>query len=398
MSTIFFFSIPAYGHINPTLAVAAELVRRGQRVRYYAFEEFREKIEATGAEYVACDAFLPPAPADLSDRVGRDFASLMEMVVDTTLNLEPLLQKETAECLPDCIVSDSVCFWGKLFAQKYGVPLVCSTTTMAFNRASAKWMKQSPWELLRMAAGLPRIGAKFRQLQAHGYDAKHYLALLQNDNDTDTIVYTSRRFQPAAETFSDRYAFVGPSIARHAPQPDAGPRQTPQVYISLGTVLNDAPRFYRMCMDALGGQACRVILSAGRQADPKKWGDVPENFAVYPYVDQMKVLASADVFLTHCGMNSVQESLYMGVPMVLYPQHAEENAVALRAEQLGAGLRLKRVSPEGIRRAVRQVWEQPSFKRNAQAMRADFLACGGAAQAADLIEQRAAGAPRPLHI
>lgn len=389
MSTIFFFSIPAHGHINPTLAVAAELVRRGHRVRYYAFEEFRRGIEATGAEYVPCDAFLPPAPEDLADRVGQDFASLMEMVADTTLNLSPLVQREIAELAPGCIVADSVCFWGKLFAQKYGVPLVCSTTTMAFNKESARWMKQSPRELLRMAAGLPRIGTKMKQLQAHGYDAKSYMALLQNDNETDTVVYTSRRFQPMAETFSERYAFVGPSIAQSAPQPDPGPRRTPNVYISLGTVLNDRPRFYRMCMEALGGEDCRVILSAGRETELAELGTVPQNFSIYPHVDQLAVLASADVFLTHCGMNSVQESLYMGVPMVLYPQHAEEAAVALRAQQLGTGLRLKKAGPESIRRAVRQVWEQPSFRREAQAMRADFLACGGAAQAADFILQKA---------
>lgn len=41
------------------LPVAAELVRRGSTVRFYSFDEFREKIVATGAEFISCDAFLP---------------------------------------------------------------------------------------------------------------------------------------------------------------------------------------------------------------------------------------------------------------------------------------------------------------------------------------------------
>ena len=41
MSRIVFFSIPAYGHTNPTVEVVRQLVRRGHRVRYYSFEEFR---------------------------------------------------------------------------------------------------------------------------------------------------------------------------------------------------------------------------------------------------------------------------------------------------------------------------------------------------------------------
>lgn len=41
------------------LPVAAELVRRGNMVRFYSFAEFEEKIKATGAEYISCDSFLP---------------------------------------------------------------------------------------------------------------------------------------------------------------------------------------------------------------------------------------------------------------------------------------------------------------------------------------------------
>ena len=46
MATICFFSIPAHGHVNPTLPLVRELTARGHRVLYYNTEEFREKIEA----------------------------------------------------------------------------------------------------------------------------------------------------------------------------------------------------------------------------------------------------------------------------------------------------------------------------------------------------------------
>src|SRR6266568_289896 len=49
MSTAIFFNTPAYGHINPTLPVVTELVKRGERVIYYAMEEFRAAIEHIGA-------------------------------------------------------------------------------------------------------------------------------------------------------------------------------------------------------------------------------------------------------------------------------------------------------------------------------------------------------------
>ncbi|MBR0537184.1 MAG: glycosyl transferase, partial [Clostridia bacterium] len=64
MKKIACFSIPAHGHTNPMLPVAAALVRRGDRVRFYSFAPFEEKIRKTGAEYVSCDAFLPELSAE----------------------------------------------------------------------------------------------------------------------------------------------------------------------------------------------------------------------------------------------------------------------------------------------------------------------------------------------
>ena len=59
MKKIAFFCIPAHGHTNPMLPVAAELVKRGNAVRFYSFNEFETKITATGAEFISCDAYLP---------------------------------------------------------------------------------------------------------------------------------------------------------------------------------------------------------------------------------------------------------------------------------------------------------------------------------------------------
>ena len=151
MYRIAFFSIYAYGHTNPTLPVVRELTSRGHVVRYYSFSPFRAGIEAAGAEFVSCDRYMPPPPKDLDRRIGRDFASLVEMVTQVTLNLHSFLGPDLAAFRPDCIVSDSLCFWGKLWAHRLVVPYLCSTTTFAFNRQTARLMRQSPSQLLRLS-------------------------------------------------------------------------------------------------------------------------------------------------------------------------------------------------------------------------------------------------------
>lgn len=387
---VMFFSIPAFGHTNPTIEVVSALTRRGHRVRYYSFEPFRERIEAAGAEYVSCDDALPPAPGNLDKRVGRDFSLLMELVIGVTAKLHPRMEAEVRGFRPDCIVSDSICIWGKLFAQRFGVPLIVSTTTLAFNRYTAGLMKQSAGDVLRMMLGMPRVMKQLGQLEALGYEAKSVIELLQNDNETDTIVYTSRGFQPRAETFSDRYAFVGPSVA--PVQRDESPRKRPLVYVSLGTVLNRNGKFYEACVEALRGLNCDAVLSVGPDTDIAALGTLPEGIRAYPRVNQLDVLSRADVFVTHCGMNSTMESLCMGVPMVLFPQHAEERSVANRAAELGAGTLLKRANATDIRAAVSKVLGEPSFTENARKLSRELRESGGAEKAAEFVERVARGA------
>ena len=276
-----------------------------------------------------------------------------------------------------------MCIWGKLLARRHGLSFICSTTTFAFNDQSARLMKRQPGEVLRMLLGMPRMARKLRQLREHGHDAPDVISLIGNDTKTPTIVYTSRLFQPMSETFGDSYAFVGPSVMQRYPR---RPHDRPLVYVSLGTVLNNAPDFYRSALQALSGMDCDAILSIGDAVDPAALGPVPGNVRIFPRVNQLEVLAGADVFLTHCGMNSVSESLLCGVPMVLFPQHGEENAVAIRCEQLGAGLRLKRPSASCIRSALEAVLGDDRYRRAAQTVAEDFARCGGAAEAADFVE------------
>ena len=388
---IMFFSIPAYGHTNPTIEVVRALTQRGHRVRYYSFEPFRARIEGAGAEFIPCDDALPPAPGDLDTRMGRDFSLLMEMVIGVTAQLHPRMEEEMRTFRPDCIVSDSICIWGKLFAKRFGVPLVVSTTTFAFNRYTAKLMKQSLRDVLMMVTGMPRVMKQLGTLEALGYEAKGVIELLQNDNETDTIVYTSRKFQPRAETFSNRYAFVGPSVV--PTQKDESKKEHPLVYVSLGTVLNRNQGFYRACIAALRQVNCDAVLSVGPDTDIGALGQLPEHIKVYPRVNQMEVLARADAFITHCGMNSVMESLYMGVPMALFPQHPEERAVANRVAELGAGVPLRSARERDIRDAVMKLLGEPSYINNAGALAKDMRSCGGAQEAAVFIE-RIAGTHR----
>ena len=155
---IAWFCIPAHGHTNPTLGLVKELTEAGHQVYYFSFEMFREKIERAGATFIACDGYdFEMEDKENADRVGKDKAFATELLVSSTLALDEMTTENVGEIRPDLVVSDSVAFWGKLVAMKHRLPYVSSTTTFAFNRYSAKYMKETPWDIAKMLFAMPRI-------------------------------------------------------------------------------------------------------------------------------------------------------------------------------------------------------------------------------------------------
>ena len=385
---VVFFNIPAHGHTNPTLGVVKELIKNNHEVYYYSYEIMKEKIESTGAKFIACDKFDSQTKLSNEDKekITKDIAFSTNLIVDMTLSLDDAILQEMKELKPDVIVGDSVAFWGKLIAKKLNIPFISSTTTFAFNQYSARVMKQEKIGLLQIIKSIPKINKSLNRLRKKGYEVKNVLDIIGNDNDTSTIVYTSKYFQPYSETFSNNYAFVGP-ILREVTEPIEKSTIT-TIYISLGTVNNENKDFYKKCFDAFKDENMNVIMSVGNETGIDSLGEIPNNFTVKQHVDQMSVLQVADVFITHCGMNSVSEALYNGIPLVLFPQTTEQKGVANRVKELNAGVFLENLNnPVEIKNTVMNVLENKELKENANKIKESFLECGGAKEAEEFIEK-----------
>ena len=387
MSKIVFFCIPAHGHTNPTLGVVRELVSRGHEVWYYSYNIMREKIESAGATFISCDDYDTEQKLNAKDstRVGKDLAFSTKILVDTTLALDDKLCKEMAELKPDLIVADSMALWGKAVALKLDIPFVSSTTTFAFNQHSAKIMKQGIGDLFKMLFAIPKTSKQVKRLKDKGYPVNNILDIIGNDDNTHTIVYTSLEFQPCSETFSEKFAFVGPSIC---PATEVIEKKRDKlIYISMGTVNNDMMPFYKSCISALANTDYQVIMSVGNLVSVKDFGKLPENISIFSHVDQIAVLEKADVFVSHCGMNSVSESLYFEVPLVSLPQTSEQKGVAERVYQLGAGIKIDKLDGDSVLSAINKILGDSTYKQNAKKIAEGFKNSSGAKGAADKIIQ-----------
>ena len=410
VATGVFLNIPAHGHINPTLPLVRELVQRGERLIYYAIEQNRREIEATGASFRAYEELSEAARFEFGDTSAQS-PSLSEMarvMIEFCELVLPSLLQATRQDRADYIIHDFTCIWGRYAAQLLELPAVATIPQFPVNRKR----RPEPYpgmvtDLVRMfLTGIPSL-FRFRRIarrlsETYAVDRAGPLDILAS-HEALNIVFTSRYFQPYVEDFDDSFVFVGPSIAARDDPPDDALEAFldagggPLIYVSLGTVFYRNVPFFDHCVQAFAGTEKRVVMSVGRDTDLSHLGAVPENFVVRHYVPQLKTLKKADAFITHGGMNSVSEGLWHGVPLVVIPQWADQFFVAKRVADLQAGHVLNRraVTPERLRQVVDLTLADEAAQARAHAIGESFRQAGGFVRAADAILQVTGRTPSP---
>ena len=160
-----------------------------------------------------------------------------------------------------------------------------------------------------------------------------------------------------AEPATAHCASASPTPTRRGRCPPGGRTASrPLVYLTFGSVaptMDYFPGVYRDAIDALAMLPVRVLVTVGRDRDPRELGPLPPSVHVARWVPQADVMPHAAAMVCHGGSGTVRAGLAAGVPMVVLPLFADQPYNARRVAELGAGIELE-PGTDGLADAVRQ--------------------------------------------
>lgn len=387
-------SLGAFGHVNPTLQLVAELVKRGERVTYFTTEDFRKIVEPTGATFVA----VPSRMAD-NDPQKQENEKNEGDVKDNMAAVVPFLfLNEAGGCIdtildvlrndaPDAILHDFAGIAGTMAADALGVPNIMLYTSYPSNGS---------YSVAATFDGVPDdhpLRIAFNDM-AEGFATKYGCRRITVKEVFDgqgdlNLVMMQKRLVPNSETFDDSFVFTGVQIGKRSTfgswtAPDNG---RPLVYSSLGTAFNNWPEYYPILFDAVRDLEVNVFAALGA-IDPASLTDIPANVEVGQMVPQLDILSQASVFITHAGMGGTGESIYYGVPMIAIPQMDEQAITARQIEHLGLGrafLDRDAITSDSLREAIVSLLEEPSYRTTVDEFSKDMKALGGAQASATAV-------------
>ncbi|MFD9080656.1 glycosyltransferase [Streptomyces erythrochromogenes] len=384
---------PLAGHVNPTVAVGAELAARGHEIAWTGPAGALTRLLPAQARILPAGEEAGGAYTELHERwrnlrgVGALRFLWEEALVPLARAMVPGVERAVRTFGPDVVVADQQALAGPLVARRLGVPWATSASTSAeLTRPFADFPKVGEWVAGQIAGLLAEFGAgrEPRAGEAQGWDPRFSERLV--------LVFSTPELVGTAGEFPAHHAYVGPAFGARPAAPgfpwqrlDPGRRR---VLVSLGTLNQEAgARFYTAVLGAAErlSEEVQLVLAAPAAVV----GEVPGHVLLQESVPQLELLPHLDAVVCHAGHNTVCETLAHGLPLVVAPIRDDQPIVARQVVEAGAGVRVRfgRTRAEELRDALTAVLDDPGHRRAARRIQATFAAAGGAAAAADRLEK-----------
>jgi MGT family glycosyltransferase len=416
---IVFSTFGTFGDVNPLIALALELKRRGHHPVLAVPEMFRPKIEPLGI------GFFPVRPdqdqtdkelvAKIYDRKsGTEYGLRKFLFPALRQSYEDMLAAIRSDGGADLLVTGELAYAGPIVAEKTGTPWssyvlapfsffsaydppvlppypALAKAQLAFpklghvtahvaRRVTRKWPE--PVYELRRELGLDRGKDPI-------FDAKH--------SDHLVLALFSRVFaepQPdwPANTRVTGFVFYDGDAGKAELSPELvsflkeGP---PPLVFTLGSAaVLDAGDFYEQSARAAQMLGMRAVLLTGNDPGNVPRMHLPDSICVAPYAPYSKLFPRASVIIHQGGIGTTAQALRAGRPMVVMPYSHDQPDNARRVRRLGAAkiIQRKDYTAKRAARAIRILLNDSCYAERAIAIQREMEQEDGLKSACDALE------------
>lgn len=390
-------SPPLTGHTNQLIVLAAELTRLGHSVTFATDRSFEGRVRAAGAKFISFGAseIIDSADPYLSTynslwhdisfdaSIVRSRKRLLELFIHTYAVMHAEFLSIAKRTQPDTILVDSVALAGLDVARQLKIPLVALAMFLTesvpdnfrfpnidLDFPAKMTGSQKIINLLYPWQKLVRILPELLRLQRLRSRCAKDNGFIVPSDKYPILVATSFGLELTRE-LPPNVQLVGPilSTATQELSPELrswldNSADTPVIFVSFGTLAELSKSSATSILEGLKSCPVRVLWSL-RTDQQGLLADIPTSVRIESTVPQQAVLAhpAVKVFLSHCGMNSVSESIYYGKPILGVPIFIDQHYNSARVVDAGIGVRIAKseVSATSVRNSVNLLLSEERF-------------------------------------
>lgn len=405
------FCFPGTGHLNPLTALARRLQQRGHTVIIFGIADVEARVRCAGVDFCLIgQRDYPPGTLQELDRKLGEMKGLqvIRFTMERISNTARMVLRDGLEAVRsanlDALLVDEADMANNI-AEYLGLPFVSLALIPPLVRDNRYppfyfgWSgSQQWWGRLRNEIAIRVLTRVASPIFAVVNERRAAWGLEVGRRPDESLSNLAQIAQlPRALEFNiepppPHLYYTGPFVdAAFRPAVDfAWDRLDgrPLVYASLGTLQNRSLEIFRKIAEACANLNVQLVISLGGGLEPDRLGTLGGDPLVVRFAPQLELVKRASVVITHAGLNTVLESLAVGVPLVCIPLGNDQPGVASRVATHGAGVVVppRRASVARLRSAVRTVLENDSYRRAARKLQAAMSEIDGLEQAADIVE------------
>jgi rhamnosyltransferase subunit B len=409
-----------FGDVNPLIALALELKKRGHRPALAVPEMFRVKIEPLGIDF-----FSVRPNQDQSDKrlvaliydkkKGTEYGLREFLFPALRQSYDDLLAAVEADGGADLLMTGELAYAGPIVAEKTGIPWA-SYVLAPFSFFSAYDPPVLPPypTLARAQIVVPRIGhavtrfARYvtRRWPEPVYELRHELGL---DRGEDPIFDAKHSEQLVLALFSRMMGQPQPDWPENtlitgfvfydgdAGKSDLAPELdqflaagAPPAVFTLGSAaVLDAGDFYEQSAEAARWLNLRAVLLVGNEPENIPRAPVSNNIFIAKYAPYSKLFPRASVIIHQGGVGTTAQALRAGKPMIVMPYSHDQpdNARRVRRSGVAKVVQRKNYTAERTARMITALLSNPHYAERALAVQREIVAEDGLKTACDALEK-----------